>query len=76
VSAHRSPWVTLTQVATAGWTTGSQEDSFVHHRDRATGAGILDPGRDGCDDTTEGTHGDITTVKDLFEPPMFWVKGE
>ena len=32
--------------------------------------GILDPGRDGYDDTTESTHGDIATVEDLFEAPM------
>jgi len=32
--------------------------------------GILDPGRDGYDDTAEGTSGSRAAVEDLFEAPM------
>ena len=32
--------------------------------------GILDPGRDGYDDTAEGTHREPAVVEDLFEAPM------
>ena len=32
--------------------------------------GILDPGRDGYDDTTEGANGEAAAVGDLFEAPI------
>ena len=32
--------------------------------------GILDLGRDGYDDTAEGTSGDPAAVEDLFEAPI------
>jgi len=32
--------------------------------------GILNPGRDGYDDTTEGINGEPGCGEDLFEPPI------
>ena len=32
--------------------------------------GILDPGRDGYDDTAECAHGEVAAVEDLFEAPI------
>ena len=32
--------------------------------------GILDPGKDGYDDTTEDVNGEAAAVEDLFETPM------